>query len=179
MPATLLAGPIVQIVAMDRVGHEDSRLPEWGIEAQQTRSRKATFLVSRTGSIGFPLWVNYWIGGTAANGVDYATLPGHVIIPAGKRSARIVVHPLDDTTPEWGLVGSRMSITESVILTLRPSKAYHVGPLNGAKVHIRDHLPPWSGGLIVQTVTFVPPVPPSTNVFVGFTNFVITPLTLP
>src|SRR2546421_11360412 len=36
------------------------------------------------------------ISGTASNGIDYETLPGSVTIPAGERSARITITPLDD-----------------------------------------------------------------------------------
>ena len=46
------------------------------------------------------LTVNYEIGGTATNGVQYATLPGNVTIPAGEHSAIITVVPIDDGPPE-------------------------------------------------------------------------------
>ena len=44
--------------------------------------------------------VDYRIGGTAGNGVDYAALPESVNIPAGQRAVELVLVPLDDALPE-------------------------------------------------------------------------------
>lgn len=150
----VLADQVVQIMAIDEMAHEDSRYPQRGIETSQTRSRKASFQVWRSGPPFFPLPVSYWVGGTASNGVDYVALPGRVTIPAGKQFARIVVHPIDDAVPEWRRVGSNVVLTESVVLTVRPSSSYHVGPQRSAKVFIRDHLPTYTGsvGIIVNSV---------------------------
>lgn len=41
--------------------------------------------------------VNYTLGGTASNGIDYVSLPGFVIIPAGDTNADVVIVPLDDS----------------------------------------------------------------------------------
>ncbi len=54
--------------------------------------------------------VNYTIAGTATNGVDYTTLSGSVVIPAGQHSASIPVTVIDDKIIEG---------TETVSLTLR------------------------------------------------------------
>jgi uncharacterized protein (TIGR02145 family) len=43
--------------------------------------------------------ISYTIGGTAINGVDYATIPDQVIIPAGMDSAFIVIQPFLDLVP--------------------------------------------------------------------------------
>jgi len=51
--------------------------------------------------------INYTIGGTATNGVDYPLIPSQVIIPAGIDSAFIVINPLMDNIAEG---------TETVIL---------------------------------------------------------------
>jgi len=40
--------------------------------------------------------VSYRLGGTARNGVDYATLPGTIDIPAKKKGAMLVIRPLVD-----------------------------------------------------------------------------------
>jgi len=56
----------------------------------------ATFKVRRTDGTNSDLSVYYAISGTASNGVDYETLAGVVTIPAGQRSALIVIVPLDD-----------------------------------------------------------------------------------
>jgi hypothetical protein len=46
------------------------------------------------------LTVYYTVSGTASNGVDYVTLPGSVIIPAGKTFAAVPILVLDDTLIE-------------------------------------------------------------------------------
>jgi uncharacterized protein (TIGR02145 family) len=53
--------------------------------------------------------INYIIGGTATNGVDYTTIPNSVIIPAGMDSTFIVISPVMDNIVEG---------TETVILTI-------------------------------------------------------------
>jgi N-acetylneuraminic acid mutarotase len=54
--------------------------------------------VSRTGSTEQPLNVRYVIGGTATNGVDYQTLNGTIMIPAGSSKAELRVDVKNDTT---------------------------------------------------------------------------------
>lgn len=157
IPASLIAGPVVQIVAVDRVAYEDPNLPEWGIETFQTHSRKAAFQVWRTGLLWRPLTVNYKISGSASNGVDYTTLSGQVTIPAGSRFARIVVHPIDDTDIERRTVGSNTVANETVILTLEPSSTYRLGFLRQARVVIHDDDESTPTGVI--TTINLPPYP--------------------
>jgi hypothetical protein len=57
------------------------------------------FTVQRTGDTGQVLVVNYRLGGTATNGMDYQRLSGTVTIPAGETSARIEVAPVDHQQP--------------------------------------------------------------------------------
>jgi len=80
----------------------------------------ASFVVRRTGPTNEPLTVYYAIGGSASNGLDYATLPGNISIAAGRRSARIEVIPIEDSIPER---------IETVVLTLlRPPDATNRTP---------------------------------------------------
>ncbi len=65
-----------------------------------TEPNTARFRVKRTGPVEGALTVFYTIGGTATNGEDYEELSGVVTIPAGRRSAPIVVTPIDDDLPE-------------------------------------------------------------------------------
>ena len=58
------------------------------------------FTVGRIGDTNRSLTVFYRLHGTAQNGVDYAALPGMVVIAAGHTRATIPVTPLPDTTPE-------------------------------------------------------------------------------
>jgi hypothetical protein len=60
----------------------------------------ATFVVSRAGATNDPLEILFRLGGTASNGVDYVAITSPLMIPAGQRSARIVIQPLDDNRPE-------------------------------------------------------------------------------
>jgi hypothetical protein len=57
--------------------------------------KDALFTVRRYGDASNPVTVNYAIGGTASNGVDYAALPGYVTIPAGGAYALIPIVPID------------------------------------------------------------------------------------
>jgi len=111
--------PIVSIVASDPVAIEgtncwpwlglSSTNPTWSAWTSPTAvchfitncgPKNATFTIRRHGDTNGDLTVNYDIGGTATNGVDYLTLPGAVTIPAGERSALISIVPLDDGPPD-------------------------------------------------------------------------------
>src|SRR5438105_1205275 len=67
------------------------------------------FTIKRSGSTVLPLIVFYRVGGTAANGIDYARLLPSTTIPAGSLSADIEVKAVDDQIAEND---------ETVILTL-------------------------------------------------------------
>jgi hypothetical protein len=79
--------PVVSIMAVDPIAREGT-------------TNAATFRVRRTGATNNALTVSYAIRGTALNGVDYAELSGRVTIPAGRRSARILVEPIEDSLVE-------------------------------------------------------------------------------
>ena len=74
--------------------------------------KNAIFAVKRFGDASSDLTVNYSIGGTASNGVDYAALPGFVTVPAGSAYALIPIVPIDN--------GSS-NVSKTVVLTLTPS----------------------------------------------------------
>lgn len=93
--------PVVTITAIDSFASEAPTSA--GINT-------ATFLVRRSQPTNSELMVVYGIGGMASNGVDYTELSGFVTIPAGERSARIVVSPIDDKETEK---------PESVVLSLQ------------------------------------------------------------
>jgi len=56
--------------------------------------------LARAGDTSAPLVVAYAIGATAENGIDYQLLPGTLEIPAGKKSAKLVVKPWADARVE-------------------------------------------------------------------------------
>ncbi|MFM6323029.1 MAG: beta strand repeat-containing protein, partial [Microcystis panniformis] len=76
------------------------------------------YTFSRTGSTTSPLTVNYTIGGTATNGIDYSTIGTSVTFAAGSSTATVTVDPSTDTTPEDN---------ETVSLTLASGTGYNIG----------------------------------------------------
>ena len=129
--------PVVSIFARDSVASEGTNFWHWGPHAgtNSPTTNTATMVVSRSGSTNSNLTVYYSISGTASNGVDYATLPGSVTIPAGLHTARIVVVPLNDSVVEH---------VETVVLKLahpptNASPAYVIGKPNKAVAIIVDN----------------------------------------
>jgi hypothetical protein len=98
--------------------------------------KPAIFTVRRFGDATSALTVNYKIGGTASNGVDYVLLPGSLNIAAGSGYGLIPIVPIDN--------GSN-SIVKTVVLALTPSTNtppnYLVGCPNQAEALILYHWP--------------------------------------
>ncbi|HEY1717621.1 MAG TPA: hypothetical protein VGH42_04905 [Verrucomicrobiae bacterium] len=96
--------------------------------------KNAIFTVRRFGDAGADLTVNYNIGGTAGNGVDYATLTNSVTIPAGEAYALIPIVPIDNGATNF---------SKTVILTLTPdastSPNYVLGIPRSAEALILDN----------------------------------------
>lgn len=93
-------------------------------------STPGAFTVTRYGSTSDPLTVNYSIGGTASNGVDYVQLSGQVTFGAGEAYATIPVTPIDDPVIKG---------TETVVLTLLPDPGYTLLSPSTATVTIADN----------------------------------------
>ena len=83
------------------------------------------FSITRSGSTSSALTVNYSLGGTAVNGVNYQTLSGTATIPAGSSTATVSVNPL-------GL----LDLLRTVVLTVSPNSSYSGGSPNSATVEI-------------------------------------------
>jgi hypothetical protein len=109
--------PTVTIVATD------ANAAEAGLDG-------GVFTVTRTGSTATALTVNYTVGGTASNGVDYQTIPTSVVIPTSASTATITVTPIDDSVNEGD---------ETVVMTLSASASYSVGSPGTATVTIADN----------------------------------------
>ena len=144
--------PIVSIVATDPLAIEGTNCwpwrglasvqPTWGDWVAPVATwrfytncgpKNATFTVRRLGDTNEDLTVDYAIGGTATNGVDYVPLSGSVVIPAGDRSAEITVVPLDDGPPD---------INSTVVLKLLSSTNYVMGfPRVAAALILDDGIP--------------------------------------
>src|SRR4030095_6730198 len=69
-------------------------------EFGDSKSRALIFRVTRTGPFDFDLPVSYRVSGTAQNGLDYETLSGRVIIPAGATEASILTYARSDGISE-------------------------------------------------------------------------------
>ena len=85
--------------------------------AYESGALPARLTVFRSGNIG-PLAVRYSVAGTARAGVDYQTLSGVVLLPAGASSVELPILPLPDATTEP---------PESVVVTLLSDSAYDLG----------------------------------------------------
>jgi hypothetical protein len=136
--AGLSFGPVVNINAVDAFAHEDPTAPETGLPAA---TRGAVFVVTRSCCTAQALTIPYAINGTASNGADYQMLSGHVKIPAGRQTTRIVIRPIHDRSSEV--------TRESVILSLRVQGLYRLGSNRKAKAFIEDY--PWrddGGGFV-------------------------------
>jgi hypothetical protein len=103
--------------------------------------KNALFTVRRFGNADTNLTVNYSIGGTASNGVDYVELPGSVTVPAGEAYALIPVVPIDNSVTNF---------SKTVILSLTADTNtppdYTVGVPARAEALIMDYWPrprPW------------------------------------
>ena len=166
LPPTNHYVPVVYLSATDPIAIEGTNcwtyaglsnsLSGWTNWAVGTRvpltncgPKNATFTVYRSGDTNAPLTVNYLIGGTATNGIDYLPLPGVITIPAGQRLAMISVVPLDDGPPD---------VNSTVILTLAPSTnnpaAYTLSSQASAAVLILDGPTPTSASGMTADKTF-------------------------
>ncbi|HVH06505.1 MAG TPA: hypothetical protein VNE71_10955, partial [Myxococcota bacterium] len=83
--------------------------------------------VAREGDAGAALPVSYRVGGTARHGVDFETLSGTIEIPAGKRSAKLVIRPRAD-----GAVES----PETIEVSLLPGDGYSVGLFSTVQIEL-------------------------------------------
>ncbi|MDB6058710.1 MAG: 5-nucleotidase/2,3-cyclic phosphodiesterase, partial [Verrucomicrobiales bacterium] len=141
--------PVVTITATDPIAIEGTNCWTWVAPTNSTTTwsnwtanaalpsrlytncgpKSATFVVHRDGSTNNALTVNYEIGGTATNGIQYMTLPGSVTIPAGEHSALITLVPIDDGPPE---------INMTAILNIKSSTSYVIGSQRRAAAYILD-----------------------------------------
>ncbi|MGI2903697.1 Calx-beta domain-containing protein [Tolypothrix sp. VBCCA 56010] len=98
------------------------------------------FTLTRTGNTASALTVNYTVGGTATNSLDYSTLYGTATFAAGAATTVVNVIPTDDSAFEGN---------ESVILTLAAGNAYTLGNDKTAIVTLADNdLPTWNVSFI-------------------------------
>ncbi len=97
--------------------------------AKEANNKTGTFTLSRTGATTSSLRVDYTLGGTAQNGVDYSSLPGYVTFAAGARATNVIVKPVENT---------RNNSDKYVLFTLKRGSLYAVGTPSNAVVTIED-----------------------------------------
>jgi hypothetical protein len=125
--------PVVNIFASD------------GFAREGNPPNTAAFRIRRSGETNTPLTVHFAIEGTAENGVDYLRLESSVTIPAGRRTAGVIVTPIDDR---------RVERIETVILRLHHAALYNVGRWSAAGAIIVDNDHPRPGPICLPDRTF-------------------------
>lgn len=92
------------------------------------------------------LAVNYNVTGSATNGVDYQTLSGSLLIPAGTSNATIIITPIEDTLNEGD---------ETLTISLSSGSGYQLGTPTSATIGIIDNeaLPTITISRLAETVT--------------------------
>lgn len=75
------------------------------------------------------LTLQYQLGGTASNGVDFVTLPGTLVLPAGAIATGLVVTAISNPVPQTDRL---------LTLTLLPGINYAVGVFSNATVRVLD-----------------------------------------
>jgi hypothetical protein len=113
--------PIVALVVLDAFAREP---------VENSLVDNATFGIVRFGSSSNALEVGYTLGGSASNGIDYAQLSGHVVIPAGSETAVVTIQPLPDHLAE-GL--------ETVAIRLNESSHYQLAVSRRGQAIIADN----------------------------------------
>ncbi len=159
--------PVVSITAVDSIAAEGTNCWRWytnrvgwheDCRTNFSGPNTATFIVRRHGATNASLSIPYAIHGSASNGVDYAELSGRVTIPAGERSAAIVVVPVDDSIPEP---------TETVILGLLDATDsppnYRIGWPGKAAAIIVDNDKPLPDTRVLVDGTFHLSLPATNN----------------
>lgn len=101
-----------------------------GMESDAVAAR---FTISRAGDLSSDLQVNYLMGGTATNGVDYNLLSGTATILAGRDSVDVSIVPIKDGTLEPA---------ESIQLQISSSTYYNVGVPGAAVGTLYDETTP-------------------------------------
>lgn len=110
------SAPPVQILATDPIASETGK------------TARVTFIRPADQSSA-PLTIRYSLGGTTSNGVDYALLPGSLLMPAGVFASNLVIRATPDTLPE----GDRV-----LQIALEPAADYTLGALNQCTLYILD-----------------------------------------
>src|SRR5262249_32470795 len=133
----LLAVGLLLVCTLRGVGQTPGALPAVALAATDPYASQAgdtgTFTFFRFGDTNQALNVYYRIGGTASNGVDYATIGNWITIDAGSRSNSLTINPINP---------AQSDLVKTVRLELVPPPVvppvdYQIGFPNGGTVYIK------------------------------------------
>ena len=96
--------------------------------AYESTAAAAQFTFYRSGGID-PVTVPFAVSGSASPGIDYQSLPSHIVFGPGERTVTLDVPPLPDAAIE---------VAESVVVTLLPGTNYLLGTPAVSTVTIDD-----------------------------------------
>jgi hypothetical protein len=96
---------------------------------KETKKKGAKVKFTRAGDTSQPLLVSYAVGGSASNGLDYVELPAALEIPAGKKSATLLVKPFPDGIEEE---------SETIELELLPGDDYAPSLFSKVTIEVVD-----------------------------------------
>jgi T5SS/PEP-CTERM-associated repeat protein len=113
--------------------NDATALPAVSVKARrklkETKAKGTKVKLIRSGDTSQPLLVSYALHGSATNGIDYLELPGTIEIPAGKRSAKLLVLPFDDGIPDGG---------ETVEIEILPGDDYAPGLVSRTTIELAE-----------------------------------------
>lgn len=146
--------PVISVEAVDANASEVGQDP-------------GAFTISRSGSLGEDVFVNYVVSGSATSGIDYTSLPFSQKIPAGQSSVTLNVTPINDTEVEG---------TQTVVLTVSDFPSYIRGTPAAATVSIADNPTPIITVVATDAEAYEAGLDPGTFTFtrVGSTTFPLT-----
>lgn len=147
--ATPLAEARIAILDDDQPSLPDVSVAALDGPVLENGMNNAGFRFTRTGSTAGALPVNYSIGGTATAGVDYATLLGTVVIPAGSASVVAELQVRDDKDVEPN---------ETVSVSISSSPTYTIDTASASERILDDDVlvvtvSPTQGGLAEPSAT--------------------------
>lgn len=118
---------------------QDSNLPVVSVvttspNVTEDGTTSGTVQISRTGGTSSSLDVNYQMGGSAVNGVDYSFLSGTATIPAGQTSTTITI---------TGIPTGMVEPTKTIILAIQSNSIYLIDDVSSqAQVNLLNNNTP-------------------------------------
>jgi hypothetical protein len=103
--------------------------------ASEPGNNPAIFTFSRAGNTNSALTISFGIGGTASNGVDYATITNSISLAAGQTSANVVITPVNEPSAN-GYKTVVLTLPRRLVAESSGGTNFNVGSLNRAVAYI-------------------------------------------